>query len=116
VSGRKSFKRLRDKINANPERRARVEELERTYDIVLALADLREQFGVTQRQLAESLDVSQPNISKIEQQHDLLLSTLAAYVEGLGGHLELKAVFPDHTWSLIMPDPHQDHGRDHAGV
>ena len=111
MSGRKSFKRLRDEINAEPKRRARVEELERAYDAVLALADLREQFGITQQQLARSLEVSQPNISKIEQQHDLLLSTLASYIEALGGHLELKAVFPDHTWSLIVPEVEHDADR-----
>jgi DNA-binding XRE family transcriptional regulator len=112
VSGRKNFKRLRDEIHANPERWRRVEELEREYDTVLALADLRAQFAATQRQLAEALGVSQPNIAKIEQQHDLLLSTLAAYVNALGGHLELKAVFPDHTWSLEIPEA--GHGRDRA--
>jgi DNA-binding XRE family transcriptional regulator len=114
VSGRKSFKRLRDEINADPGRRTRVESLEQVYDTVLALADLREQFGVTQRQLAKSLEVSQPNVSKIEQQHDLMLSTLAAYVNALGGHLELKAVFPNYTWSLVVPKADRDH--DRAGV
>ena len=63
----------------------------------VALAALRESRAVTQEQLAEALDVSQPNISRIEHQDDLFLSTLRSYVEALGGRLELRAVFPDET-------------------
>jgi len=103
MSGHKSFKILSDRIDADPERRARVEELERTYDEVLALADLRESRGVTQTQLAESLGVSQPNVSKVEHTEDIRLSTIIHYVAALGGHLELKAVFPNEKVNLALP-------------
>jgi hypothetical protein len=48
--------------------------------------------------------VSQPNVSHIEQQDDVYLSTLARYIAALGGHLEVLAVFPEETITLL-PEP-----------
>lgn len=96
MSGHRSFKELRERVVADPERRERVEEIGRAYDAVLALADLRESLGVTQADLAGRLEVSQPNISKLESKDDIRLSTLGGYVTALGGRLEVRAVFPDH--------------------
>ena len=70
---------------------------------VLALSDLRERCGVTQVGLAAELATSQHNVSRIEHQEDLYLSTLRAYVEALGGRLELAAVFVD---GRVLLDPH----------
>lgn len=106
MSGHKNFKVLRDRMDADPERRKRVEELRRAYDAVLRLAALRESRGVTQAELAGSLGVSQPNVSKIERNDDLRLSTLGGYVAALGGRLEINVVFPDHpdqTVSVVLP-------------
>lgn len=104
MSGHKSFKVLSDPIDTDPERRARVEELERSYDEVLALADLRESLSITQAQLAESLGVSQPNVSKVERsKKDIHLSTIVDYVAALGGTLELKAVFSNQTVNIALP-------------
>lgn len=96
MSGHKNFEILRNKMDADPERRERVEEIGRAYDAVLALADLRESLSVTQAELAGALGVSQPNVSKLEGKGDIRLSTLGAYVAALGGRLEVRAVFPDH--------------------
>jgi len=60
-----------------------------------ALANLRRARSFTQVQLARALGVSQAQISRIENQTDLYLSTLASYVAALGGELELRAVFDD---------------------
>ncbi len=106
MSGHKSFKILRDKMDADPERRERVEQLHRAYDAVLGLADLRESRGLTQKRLADELQVSKPNVSKVEGQEDIRLSTLRHYVEALGGHLEVRAVFEDHpeqTVNIVLP-------------
>lgn len=65
------------------------------------MAALREGRDATQRQLADSLAVSQANISRIEHEEDLYLSTLCGYVEALGGRLEMRAVFPDATISIL---------------
>jgi transcriptional regulator with XRE-family HTH domain len=63
----------------------------------LALGRLRESRAVTQRALADKLAVSQANISRIEHEEDVYISTLRSYVEALGGRLELRAVFDDGT-------------------
>jgi DNA-binding XRE family transcriptional regulator len=72
----------------------------------LALGALRRKRGVSQATVADALDVSQPNISRIEQQEDIRLSTLGHYVAALGGQLEVRAVFGDETVELIGdPEP-----------
>lgn len=96
-----SFKRLSDAAKADPVRRARIEEQKRALRDVLALAQLRESRQMTQRQIAEQLQVSQANISRIEHQDDLYLSTLSEYIEALGGRLEITAVFDDESVSLV---------------
>jgi DNA-binding XRE family transcriptional regulator len=103
VSGHRSFKELRAKVVADPKRRARVEEIGRAYDTLLALAALRESRGVTQERMAGTLGVSQPNVSKVERNADVRLSTLCGYVEALGGHVEINAVFPGQTVGLALP-------------
>lgn len=61
------------------------------------LRDLRVDQTITQRQLADLLQVRQASISKLERQDDVLVSTLRRYVEALGGELEVRARFPDRT-------------------
>lgn len=61
------------------------------------LADLRRAQGYTQMQLSKILGVSQGQVSKVERQADLYLSTLATYLEALGAELELAAVLEDGT-------------------
>jgi len=58
---------------------------------------------MTQQGVADALDVSQANISHIERQEDMYLSTLGCYVAALGGHLHVTAVFPDGSISLVGP-------------
>lgn len=62
---------------------------------------LRERRGVSQAALASALEMSQPNISRIESEDDLYLSTLKRYVAALGGHVEVRAVFPDETVAVL---------------
>lgn len=51
---------------------------------MLDLAGLRRTAGLTQVELAASLGVGQAQVSKIERQSDMLLSTLSAYLTALG--------------------------------
>lgn len=62
----------------------------------VSLQELRRARAMTQTQLANALEVSQAQVSRIEKQADLLLSTLVSYVEAMGGELEIVARFPDH--------------------
>jgi DNA-binding XRE family transcriptional regulator len=70
----------------------------------LDLGALRRRRRVSQAVVADALDVSQPNISRIEQQDDIRLSTLGHYVAALGGRLEVRAVFDDESVELLS-DP-----------
>ena len=97
----KPFAELAAKAKADPVRRARIEAYTRAIDDALALAELRNQRGVTQQEVAQTLNVSQANISRIEHEEDLYLSTLRGYVAALGGKLEVNAVFPDGKFILV---------------
>lgn len=59
-----------------------------------SLAALRGVPGVSQENLAKAMGVSQPVVSRMERQSDLLLSTLRGYVAALGGSLDLVVHFP----------------------
>ncbi|MFT4035564.1 MAG: helix-turn-helix transcriptional regulator [Patulibacter sp.] len=61
----------------------------------LELHAVRERRGVTQQALAERLSVSRPRVSAIERADKLNLATIQRYVEALGGHLKVTAVFDD---------------------
>ena len=92
----KNFNVLRERARArNPEWDANVAERVRAIEDALALAELRQSRHVTQVQLAETLGISQGNVSRLEARSDVYLSTLRSYVEALGGHLEIAAVFGD---------------------
>lgn len=89
-----------------PLNETRVNAYRRLMDAEMRLNDLRRRRGLSQSQIADALEVSQPNVSRIEQEDDLYLSTLARYVAALGGHLEVRAVFEDETVTLLRdPEP-----------
>jgi transcriptional regulator with XRE-family HTH domain len=51
---------------------------------MIDLAAIRRATGLTQTQLSHSLGVGQAQISKVERQDDMLISTLASYLTALG--------------------------------
>lgn len=94
---------LIDKINTTPALRARVDARKQEIRKALQLEELRASRKVTQDLLANMLGVSQARVSKLEGQNDARLSTLRAYVEALGGELEVNAVFGDERIPLQNP-------------
>jgi len=66
----------------------------------MPLEELRRAREMTQADLAQTLGVNQGEISKIEHRTDVYLSTLAGYVEALGGRLEIRAVFQDREMRI----------------
>lgn len=100
----KKFRDLVDPIKRDPERRARVEQHKQAISRSLKLVRIRESQRITQQELARRTDVSQANISRIEAQDDLYLSTLRKYIEALGGKLEIHAVFPEGEYDLFDAD------------
>jgi tellurite resistance protein len=53
-------------------------------------------------QLAAQLGISQGNVSRLEDRSDVHLSTLHSYVEALGGHLEIAAVFGEERVAVAV--------------
>lgn len=98
----KSFRELRARIDADPRRRERVEAQTQALLAVVKLAELREARQATQQELAKALEMTQANVSRIEHEDDIYLSTLRRYVEALGGQLEVHAVFPDETVKVAV--------------
>jgi transcriptional regulator with XRE-family HTH domain len=98
TNSRKGFDELRRQIDTDPIRRANVEKHK-----TAMLGELRRKLDLTQAIVADRLDVTQENISQIERgEADVRLSTLSRYVEALGGHLEVRAAFPEETVALSV--------------
>jgi hypothetical protein len=77
-------------VSSSPPQRQRsgkrLQELKREVE---SLRELRLIAGKAQADVATALQIKQPSVSKIETQVDMYLSTLRAYVEAIGGELEL---------------------------
>ena len=89
-------KKFRDLIaNKSPEWRAEVAARKRQLLDEMPLQELRRARQLSQEALAEALDATQPEVSKIEHRTDLYVSTLRRYIEAMGGELEITARFPE---------------------
>ena len=70
----------------------RVAEIERELLLASRLTALREGAGVSQRELAKRLGVSQPRVAAIERSHNMTIEVLEQYVEALGAMLEVNVL------------------------
>lgn len=73
-----------------------------------ALSALRRARSLTQVAVAKQLGVTQGEVSRIEHQADLLLSTFTRYIDGMDGILSLLVRFGDNETielSLMLDDP-----------
>jgi DNA-binding XRE family transcriptional regulator len=70
-----------------------MDEADRTY--AMGLAALRQAAELTQVELARRMGVTQAAVSRMEQPHDLLLSTLNSYLQAVGGQASVIVRFAD---------------------
>lgn len=78
----------------SPKREARIKkETARMEAEMLALRELRQSLGITQKELADAMDANQSDISLLEQRSDYKISTVRRVVKALGGELEIVAKF-----------------------
>lgn len=96
-----SLKDLKQRRPPNPERVAAIKHA-MTLDI--ALHELRDRAGVSQTALAERLATSRPNVSRIERETDIRLSTLERYVKALGGELVIDVMLGDKRIPLVAAE------------
>jgi hypothetical protein len=61
----------------------------------MSLSELRQVRKLSQRDLAVSMKKKQPNLSKMERNADMYVSTLRMFIEAMGGQMEIIAQFPD---------------------
>jgi ribosome-binding protein aMBF1 (putative translation factor) len=91
-----AHERFRVLLETEPRAKAR-------YDAVLAeinsrqatLRRLREARALTQATLAQSLEMDQSEISRLERRSDMLLSTLKRFVHATGGEMHIVVQYPD---------------------
>jgi transcriptional regulator with XRE-family HTH domain len=96
---RKTWSEIKNET-MRPERQLRVHELALQDVADLELRELREVLQFTQSDLAKKLKSSQVAVSRMESRRNVLVETLDEYIEGLGGKLEIRAVFPKRTVRL----------------
>src|ERR1035438_9646255 len=97
----RKWRDLYDKIS--PERRSAIEKRVEQSMKEMPIHELRAARRLTQQQLAQTLGMTQPAVSQIEHSTDLYLTTLENFVEAMGGHLEVFAVFHDGKVKLTGP-------------
>ena len=103
MAGGKSWHEVRGQRALNE---VRIETYRRIMDAQTEIAELLLQAGlVSEEQLDEALSASQADEPGDTAAEDgLYLSALARFVSVLGGHLELRAVFPDVTVTVRRSD------------
>lgn len=86
------------------------QEAERRRKVLMArrsghrLAEERKRHGLTQAQLAKAMGVTPGRVSQIERGEVATIEAIAAYVQALGGRLDLVANFDDHTLTVTTTD------------
>ena len=93
MSGRHPFNELTKGFSK--ERRERIEAVKAELLAELPLHELRQALKITQKDLADQLNVKQPAVSKLEQRTDMYVSSLRSYIEAAGGRLRIVAEFPE---------------------
>lgn len=110
-------KSLNEILESLPEERrnrieARGEELLNEY---LTLQDLRKAQELTQKRIADLLNMPQSGVSRLEKRSDMLLSTLREYIRAMGGELKLVAEFPDRG-PVVLSGIGRDQGTADEGA
>lgn len=89
----RKFSALRDSMP--PAAQARASAKAQRMLAEMPLHELRQARGLSQKMLADVLQVQQPSIAKMEKRTDMYLSTLRSHIQAMGGELDIIARFPD---------------------
>lgn len=102
MAGHKPWSTLKDKMT--DEQRRRSDQMLEGMRKEMVLAELRKHSGMTQKELAAILGVSQPTLSTQEHQDDMEINTLSRLVQAIGGQLELIVHMPKGDIRLTQFD------------
>ena len=120
MSGRHPFSELTKDFT--PERRRRIDGMKKELLAEMPLHELRRARALTQRDMAKTLKVNQPAVSKLEQRADVYVSkleqradvyvsSLRSYIEAVGGKLKIVAEFPEGEVAITnFSDVGEDEG------
>lgn len=89
----KKFAELEAKMS--PVSRARSDDIYKKLLAEMPMHELRQAKALSQAELAETLNINQAAVSKMENRADMYISTLRNYIRALGGDLEIVARFPE---------------------
>ncbi|MCQ3809491.1 MAG: helix-turn-helix transcriptional regulator [Acidimicrobiia bacterium] len=81
-------KKVLDSSNAEN----RVQEIEDELRLATSLTALREEAGLSQRELAGLIGISQPRVAAIERSRNVTIDVLEKYVAALGAQLEVLVI------------------------
>jgi plasmid maintenance system antidote protein VapI len=99
----KSFDEL---VKRTTTKKTQAKAARRTQELLgeLLLSEVRELTGKSQSEVAATLGIKQPSLSKLEKQRDIQISTLQKIVKALGGELQVLAKFPKGTVKIDQFD------------
>ena len=100
-----SLKQWEAKVLEAPGAGERVREIEDELRLAAGLTALREQAGLSQRELAKRVGVSQPRIAAIERSRNVTIDILEQYVGALGARLEVSVVQGRRRTHLVGDRP-----------
>jgi len=88
-----------DLVKQTTTKKTQARAAQRTQELLgeLLLSEVRELTGKSQSEVAATLGIKQPSLSKLEKQRDIQISTLQKIVRALGGELQVLAKFPRGT-------------------
>lgn len=107
----KSFDELANRVMSG-ESRARASGRTKELLAQMLLSEIRKLAGKSQGQLARTLGIKQPSLSKLESQDDMQISTLKKIVEALGGEVHIIAEFPKGKMRIKQFDGHRTSTRN----
>ena len=98
MSGHHPFEMLRARMS--PERRAQNEAAAETMNREYALSQIRQQLGLSQADMAERLDISQPTYCEYERGGNMRIGTLQKIVGAFGGSLKFQIILDGKEYPL----------------
>ena len=88
--GRSVFEYHEQQMRDNPEYNAAYDALEQEFAIANALIQARSEAGMTQKDVAEKLGVSQPAVARMESGKNISIKAIARYAKAVGRPINLS--------------------------
>ncbi|MBI3409335.1 MAG: XRE family transcriptional regulator [Planctomycetes bacterium] len=107
-----------DLVKRTTTKKTRSKAARRTKELLgeLLLSEVRQLTGKSQQEVAQTLGMKQPSLSKLEKQDDMQISTLRKIVQALGGDLEILIRFSRGSVRIDQFEPeHRRSRRERAG-